>query len=182
MVSHHKTCLICFTRTCQKREVNLFSKLGQGRTLMCVRGLLLVWVIWSAGLVNRKFHFGIGTNQGTIPSGFPDIWWLFWDVPGTDPEQVRTCGFRKSSSFDKAPKIRYSGQIKSWDSFLVSLPSISTDTWVTYSSVIPGTNVLWLAFPSTLLCIPRDCSKLSFIPKRYQYAEEGKSQQSWTLN
>ena len=102
MVSYHKTCLICFTRTCQKREVNLFSKLGQGRTLMCVRGLLLVLVIWSAGLVNRKFHFGIGINQGTIPSGFPDIWVV---VPGCS---------RNGSG--KSPYLRVQKIVELWQS------------------------------------------------------------------
>ena len=63
-------------------------------------------------------------------------------VLGTVPEQVHTCGLRRNSSnFDKAAKIRDSVRLNCWDSFLVTLPSISSDTWVMYSSVIPGANV-----------------------------------------
>ena len=37
-------------------------------------------------------------------------------------------------------------QLNSWESVLVTLPSISSETWVTYSSVIPGLSVFrdWL--------------------------------------
>ena len=55
---------------------------------------------------------------------------LLLDVPGTATEQVRLCGFkRNSSSFDKAPKMRDSVLLNSFESFLVTLPSISSETW-----------------------------------------------------
>ena len=56
-------------------------------------------------------------------SGFSES--LLLDVPGTATERVRICGFRRnSSSFDKAPKIRDSVRLNSFESFLVTLPSI----------------------------------------------------------
>ena len=72
---------------------------------------------------------------------------LFRDVPGTVPESVRACGFKgNSSNLDRASKIRDSVLLKTWDSFLVTLPSVSSEIWVMYSSVTPGTNELcdWL--------------------------------------
>ena len=64
------------------------------------------------------------------------------NVPGTVPECVRICGFkRNSSSSDRAPKMRDSVLMNSWDSFLVTLPSISSETCVIYSSLILGTDV-----------------------------------------
>ena len=63
-------------------------------------------------------------------------------VRGTDTEQVRTCGFRrKSSSSDKAPKKRDSVRLNSFESFLVTLPSISSETWEMYSWAISGSSV-----------------------------------------
>ena len=72
---------------------------------------------------------------------------LFLDVPGTATKQVRTCGFRRnSSSLDKAPKMRDSVRLNSLEGILVTLPSISSETWEMYSWAIPGSSVLrdWL--------------------------------------
>ena len=66
--------------------------------------------------------------------------WMF-------PEQVRTCGLRRnSSSLDKTPKMRDSVRLNSWESFSMTLPSIFSETWVIYSSAIPGLSVFcdWL--------------------------------------
>ena len=61
---------------------------------------------------------------------------------GTFPECIRICGFkRNSSNSDRAPKMRDSVLPNSWDSFLVTLPSISSETCVIYSSLILGTDV-----------------------------------------
>ena len=107
-----------------------------------VRGLLPVWVWWSGGLTNREFHFGIGIIQGTIPSGLPVFWVV---IPGRSRNSSGACPYlrvqKNSSSFDKAPKICHSIRLNFWDSFLLTLPSISSDTWVMYSSIIPGTKV-----------------------------------------
>ena len=67
---------------------------------------------------------------------------LFRDFPGTVPESVRTCGFkRNSSNLGRAPKMRDSVLLNSWDSFSVFIPSISSETCVMYSSLIPETDV-----------------------------------------
>ena len=55
---------------------------------------------------------------------------LFLDVPGTATVQVQTYGFRRNSpNFDKVPKIRDPVLLNSFESFLVNLPSISSETW-----------------------------------------------------
>ena len=48
---------------------------------------------------------------------------------------------KKSSNLDRAPKMRDSVLLYSWDSFLVTLPSISSESCVIYSSLILGTDV-----------------------------------------
>ena len=54
---------------------------------------------------------------------------VFRDVPRTVLENVWICGFmRKSSNLDRAPKMRDSVLRNSWDSFLVTVPSISSET------------------------------------------------------
>ena len=67
---------------------------------------------------------------------------VFWNVPGTVPECVRICGFKRNSpNLDRAPKKRDSVLLNSWYSFLVTLPSISSETCVIYLSLILGTDV-----------------------------------------
>ena len=52
------------------------------------------------------------------------------------------CWFeRNSSKLDRASDMRDSIRLNSWDSFLVILPSISSETCVIYSSLILGTDV-----------------------------------------
>ena len=90
---------------------------------------------------------GQGASKERSPVGSWISKLLFLDVPGTATEEVRTCGFRRnSSSFDRAPKIRDSVLLNSFESFLVTLPSISSETCVIYSSLILGTDVFrdWL--------------------------------------
>ena len=59
-----------------------------------------------------------GSSRERSPVGFRFSELLFLDVPGTATEQVRTCGFRKkSSSSDKAPKMRDSVRLNSLESF-----------------------------------------------------------------
>ena len=66
-----------------------------------------------------------------VGSRFSEL--LFLEFPGTATEQVRTCGFgRNSSSLDRAPKIRDSVRLNSLENFLVTLPSISSETWEMY--------------------------------------------------
>ena len=82
---------------------------------------------------------GPGSSEGrsSLVPWFSKL--LLLEVPGATTEQVRTCGFkRNSSSFDKAPKIRDSVLLNSFESFLVTLPSISSETWEIYSWVSSG--------------------------------------------
>ena len=67
---------------------------------------------------------------------------VFRNVPGAVPECVVICWFKRhSSNLDRAPKMRDSVRLNSWDSFLVTLPSICSETCVIYSSLILGTDV-----------------------------------------
>ena len=94
---------------------------------------------------NSTSRWGSLWDRSPVGSQFPKS--LFRDVHGIVPESVRTCGFeRNSSDLDRAPKMQNSLLQNSWDSFLVSLPSIFSETCVIYSSVIPGTDVFrdWL--------------------------------------
>ena len=61
---------------------------------------------------------------------------------GSVPENVPICGFnRNSSNLERAPKMRDAVLLNFWDSFLVTLPSISSETCVIYSSLILETDV-----------------------------------------
>ena len=100
-------------------------------------------LVWQAE--NTTSGQGLSRARSPVGSRFSGL--LLLDFPGTATEQVRTCGFRRnSSSLDKAPKMRDSVRINSWESFLLTLPSISSETWVMYSSAIPGLSVFcdWL--------------------------------------
>ena len=67
---------------------------------------------------------------------------VFRNVPGTVPECLRICGFkRNSSNLDTAPKKHDSVLLNNSDSFLATLPSISSETCVIYSSLNLGTDV-----------------------------------------
>ena len=82
----------------------------------------------------------LGNDPQWVPSQYSGS--LFQDVPGTATEQVRTCGFRgNSSSLDKAPKMRDSVPLNSFEFFLVPLPSISSENWEMYSWAISGSSV-----------------------------------------
>ena len=86
-------------------------------------------------------------------SGWRSLWesssfvpWLstfvFRNVSGTVPECIRICWFRKNSSnLDRARKMRDFVRLSSWDSFLVTLLSISSETCVICSTLILGMDV-----------------------------------------
>ena len=91
---------------------------------------------------------------------------VFQNVPGTVPECVRVCWFKRNSfNLDRAPKMRESVRLNSWDSFLVTLLSISSVTCVIHSSLILGMVVFqWLAVPRVfLLCFSCNGCQLSFV-------------------
>ena len=79
-------------------------------------------------------------------SGWGSFWesssfvpWLvfnaFREGSGVVPERPGSSGFiRKSSSRASAPRMRFSVLLNSFDNLFVTLPSISSETWVMYSS------------------------------------------------
>ena len=105
----------------------------------------------------------IASGQGSLkersPMGSRFSESLFLDVPGSATEQVRTCGFKKnSSSLDKTPKKRDSVRLNSFESFSVTLPSISSKTWEIYSWAISEVKcVLWLTVPCIFRFFSRSC-------------------------
>ena len=95
---------------------------------------------------------------------------VFRNVPGTVPECVVICWFkRNSSNLDRAPKMRDSVLLNYWDSFLLTLPSISSETCVIYSSLILGTDVFhdwpFLGCSSCVSLVTAGC-QLSFLSQR----------------
>ena len=89
---------------------------------------------------------GPTSGWGSLWESFSFVPWfitfVFRNVPGRVLECVRICGFkRNSSSLDRAHKMRDSVLLNSWDNFSVILSSISSETCVIYSSLIPGTDV-----------------------------------------
>ena len=79
-----------------------------------------------------------GNDPHLVP-GFPRL------CSGMFPERFRSASVsifkRNSSNLDRAPKMRDSVLLKSWDSFSVTLPSISSEACVIYSALILGTDV-----------------------------------------
>ena len=86
-------------------------------------------------------------------SGWESLWesssfvpwfstFVFRNVPGTVSECICICWFkRNSSNLDSAPKMRDSVRLNYWNSFLVTLPSICSETCVIYSSLILGADM-----------------------------------------
>ena len=67
---------------------------------------------------------------------------VFRDGPGTVAESVHLCGLkRNSSNSNRASELKDSVVLDYWDSFSVTLPSISLKTCVIYSSLDLGTDV-----------------------------------------
>ena len=86
---------------------------------------------------------------------------VFRNVPRVIPENVRICGFRKKlSNWDSAPKMRDCVRLNSWNSLFVNLPSISSETCVMWSSVIPGA-----ADICNWLLVRRSCVSLAIVAK-----------------
>ena len=96
------------------------------------------WVVWPRKLPASGWGF-FWESSSFVPwfSTF-----VFRNVPGTVPECVVICWFkRNSSNLDRAPKMRDSVRLNSWDSFLLTLPSVSSETCLIYSSLILGMDV-----------------------------------------
>ena len=91
---------------------------------------------------------------------------VFRNVPGTVSEWVRIFWFKRdSSNLDRAPKMRDSVLLNSWDSFLLTLPSISSESCVIYSSLILGTDVFrdWPFLGFFLLYFSCNGFQVSFV-------------------
>ena len=100
-----------------------------------VMSLACVWVNGMTGLANGGSHFRMRITLGVVL-----IRSLVFHVCVS--ECVVICGFKRNSSkLDRAPKMRDSALLNSWGSFSVTLLSISSETYVIYSSLILGTDV-----------------------------------------
>ena len=104
------------------------------RTLRTVMSIFLLWIISNTKVVNRTPHRdrnGLGNDPRWVSVFFHP---LLLDVPRTAMEQVRTCGFkRKSSGLDKAPKMRDSLRLSSFESF--------SKTWGMYFCAVSRSSV-----------------------------------------
>ena len=80
---------------------------------------------------------------GNDPQWVPGFLSCCLDVPGTATEQVRTFWVQKKFiEFRQNTQNARLHPANSWESFLVTFLSISSETWVMYSSAIPGLSVL----------------------------------------
>ena len=91
----------------------------------------------------QKTLFRDGGHSGNDPQLVPNFHSSFFRyVSGTILESVRTCVFKSNSSnLDRAPRMRDFVLLNSWDSFLVTLSAISSETCAIYSSLILGMDV-----------------------------------------
>ena len=126
---------------------------------------------------------GQGSSRERSPVGFRYSELVFLDVSGIATEQVRTCGFRRnSSSFDRAPKIRDSVLVNFFESFLVTLPSISSESWEMYSWAISRSSVFcdWLLLVFSGVFLETAANFLLFLKSAMILRE--KFCQQWRLN
>ena len=144
---------------------------------------LLAWSMLSRQLFGPKFC--VVWPRKMPASGWESLWesssfvpwfstFVFRNVPGTVSKCVCICWFeRNSSNLDRAPEMRDSVLLNSWDSFLLTLPSISSETCVMFSSLILGTDVFrdwpFLGF-SACVYYCNGC-QLSFVSQRCHLLE-----------
>ena len=127
--------------------------------------------------MSRELHFVIGTFLSPVDSWFSTS--LLRDSPGTVPKCVHTCGWKVNSfNLYRALKIHDSVLLNSWDSFLVNLPSISSENYVMHSSVISGTNMFsdWLFLVFSFVFLETAANFRLFISVAI-FSEEMKTQQ-----
>ena len=133
---------------------------------------------WEEILASGLGSFG---ERSTLGSRFPESPFLV--ATWTATEQVRTCGFRRnSSSFDRAPKIRDSVRLNSFESFLVTLPLISSETSEMYSWAISGSSVFcdWLFLVFLGVSLETTANFLLFL--KVAMTLRKKFCQQWKLN
>ena len=155
--------------------------------------VILTKFLWEVSPCSESFRLlewqaenitsGQGSPRERSPVGSRFSESSFLDVPGTATEQVRACGFRRnSSSLDKAPKMHDSARLNSLESFLVTLPSISSETWEMYSCAIPGPSVFcdWLYLLFSGASLETSANFLLFL--NVAMILRGKLCQMWRLN
>ena len=133
---------------------------------------------WEEILASGQGSFG---ERSPLGSRFPESPFLV--VPGTATEQVRTCGLRRiSSSLDRAPKIRDTVRLNLFESFPVTLPSISSETWEIYYWAISGWSVFcdWLFLVFLGVALETAANFLLFLKVTTILRE--KFCQEWRLN
>ena len=128
----------------------------------------------------ENFTSGRGSFWERSPLGAWFSTSAFRNVPGTVSENVRICWWN-SSNVDRALIMRDFVLLNSWDSFLVTLPSISSEACAMYSSVIPGADEFYDWFFLGYFCVSLARAA------NYRLFSEGchlreKVQQWWRLN
>ena len=143
-----------------------------------VSGLFRLPEWWEENLTSGQ---GSSEERFQVISRFSEL--LILDVPGTATEQVRTCGFRRnSSSFDSAPKIRDSVLLNSFQSFLVILPPISSETWEMWSWVASGSSVFCTLLFLVLSGVSMETAASFLLFRKVAMRLRVKFYQRWRLN
>ena len=129
---------------------------------------------WKETIASGQWSFGEWSPLG---SRFSEL--LFLDVLGTATEQVRTYMFRRtSSSLDRALIIRDFVNLNSFESFLVTLPSISSEIFLDQEPILDQvcsvTNFSWYfgVFLSKLPLISSNSSKLTWYWRKSSVSSE----------
>ena len=137
-------------------SVDMLASVFQGLVLWPVASQFLFEIhLW---LPNHSALTPFWDATQSVPkSHFPGWFPVFQVIPISESDC--TCAFkRKSSSFQRALKVRVIVMNNSWDSFLMTWPSIFSNICEMYFSVIPGTNMafhwLLLTFSCASLEIP----------------------------
>ena len=124
---------------------------------------------WEEILASGQGSFG---ERSPLGSRFPES--LFLVVPGTATEQARTCGFRwNSSSINRAPKIRDSVRLNSFESFFsycrFDLFRNVRDVFLSHFWI---KRVLRLTVLDIFRHFSRNCRYFSLIPQNCHDTEE----------
>ena len=149
-----------------------------------VRVIFCLWAVKMTRVVRKVPHFEAGIVWGTISSGFP----VFWNiVPGcsrngyvTSPNlwvQKKLVKFWQCTQDTRLCPTEFF-----WEFFLVTLPSISSETWEMYSWAISGSSVFcdWLFLVFSGVFLKTAANFLLFLNVAMRLGE--KFYQRWRLN
>ena len=146
-------------------------------------------IVWCVSSWSESFRLLVWQAENTtsgqgsfmeVGSRFFEL--LFLDIPGPATKQVRNCGLRKnSSSLDKATKMRDSVRLNPLESFSVTLPSTSSETWEMYSWAIPGSSVFcdWRFLVFSAVSLETAAKFLLFLNVALTLREELVSCEEW---